>query len=58
MPEKTDFSSRELAETILHDKKILGDVLNLVLLKSIGTAFLHTLPLEEAAHFIKREGEF
>lgn len=49
LPEGT-FES--LADTILRDKKVRGGTITLVLLKEIGSGFLHTIRTEEIGRFL------
>jgi 3-dehydroquinate synthase len=50
--ELPDGSRESLLEVILRDKKVRGDTMTLVLLKQIGTHFLHTIRTEEMGRFL------
>ncbi len=45
----------KISEIILHDKKILDNYLNLVLLKKIGESFIYKISSENIVDFIKGE---
>ena len=58
LPHKTDFTARELAETIIMDKKRRGNEITLVLPEKIGCCFCKTfkiLKIEELVGLAKEE---
>ncbi|NCB74279.1 MAG: 3-dehydroquinate synthase [Clostridia bacterium] len=52
LPHKTDFTARELAETIIMDKKRRGDEITLVMPKKIGACFCKSFKIYEAEELI------
>ncbi len=50
--ELPDTSRQSLIEVILRDKKVRGGTITLVLLKQIGSHFLHTIQTEELGRFL------
>lgn len=55
LPTKTDIDIDRLAKAALHDKKMSGAKLKLVLLKAIGSSYVHTINGEDFAAFLKGE---
>ncbi len=53
LPTSCDFDAAELAKAALSDKKKSGDKISLVLLRSIGDSFTHTVPTSELEQIFK-----
>jgi len=54
LPEKTIFSSKELAEVCLSDKKRAGDSITMVFPEKIGKCILKEIPVDELEGIISR----
>lgn len=48
-----DYSTKEMAQASLVDKKRISDTLGIVLLKNIGEAFIHTINVNELEDYYK-----
>lgn len=56
LPVEHSFSIEDLSGAILQDKKILGDYINLVILKDIGSSFLFKFPSSNISNFLEGRG--
>ncbi len=56
LPVENSFSIEGLSGAILQDKKNLGDYINLVILKDIGSSFLLKLPSSNISDFLEGRG--
>lgn len=56
MPVEAGLSARQLGELAALDKKRRGNQINLVLIKTIGQPFIHTLPLDGLCAFLEGGG--
>lgn len=54
MPTTCEFSPEQLCEAAMLDKKRRGDLMNIVLLHSIGDAFVYKIPCSELLDFVRR----
>ena len=55
LPTESNFSCKEIFEVILHDKKVLNDYLNLILLKRIGNGFIYKIHSKKFIDFMEGE---
>lgn len=51
---KNQFTQNEMFNIICQDKKVVNQVLNLILLKKIGEGFIHKISLEKFGQLIKK----
>ena len=54
MPTKCEFTPEQLCEAAMLDKKRRGEYLNIVLLKEIGTSFVHRIKCAELLDFVRK----
>ena len=54
LPISTSIPDDILFESLKHDKKIKGDVIQITLIKEIGEGFLYTIPVKELGKFIRK----
>lgn len=52
LPVSSCFAKEKVLKTVLLDKKISNSFIDLVLLKSIGSSFIHKVPCSEIANFL------
>lgn len=53
LPTQTEFSSAELLEPMLSDKKRNGGKISLIIPRSVSHCEIHTIPVEELENFVK-----
>lgn len=52
LPVSSSFAKKDVLKAVLHDKKISGSFIDLVVLKSIGSSFIHRVPCSKIADFL------
>lgn len=52
LPVSSHFLKKDILKTVLHDKKISGSFIDLTILKSIGSSFIHRVSCSEIASFL------
>lgn len=54
LPISTSIPDDILFESMKHDKKIKGDMIQITLIREIGEGFLYTMPVKELGRFLKK----
>ena len=52
LPVSSSFAKKNVLKAVLHDKKISGSFIDLAVLKSIGSSFIHRVPCSKIADFL------
>ena len=52
LPVSSSFAKKDVLKAVLHDKKISGSFIDLAVLKSIGSSFIHRVPCSKIADFL------
>lgn len=52
LPVSFSFAKKDVLKAVLHDKKISGSFIDLAVLKSIGSSFIHRVPCSRIADFL------
>lgn len=52
LPVSSSFAKKDVLKAVLHDKKISGSFIDLAVLKSIGSSFIHRVPCSRIADFL------
>lgn len=52
LPANSNFAKKDVLKAVLHDKKISGLFIDLAILKSIGSSFIHRVPCSKIAYFL------
>ena len=52
LPVSSHFPKKDVLKAVLHDKKISGSFIDLAILKSIGSSFIHRVSCSEIASFL------
>lgn len=52
LPVSSSFAKKDVLKAVLHDKKISGSFIDLAVLKSIGSSFIHRVPCSKIAYFL------
>lgn len=48
----TPWNTEKIYQAIMHDKKVRGDMIRIVLVEDIGKGQIHTVPLTELKEYI------